>query len=97
VRDLRILVENCFDRLNSVSWLPLEKKSLIFRNASDLLSFQEELLASLESCVDQFTGEMVDNVNLKSECMHFDPSGDCSVCIDYNIPIADVFLTRVIK
>lgn len=50
---------------------------------------------SLEACLDRFTREKGDNVCLKSECMHFDNTGDCSICMDYNVPIADVFLTRV--
>ncbi|KAJ3063621.1 hypothetical protein HK102_008423 [Quaeritorhiza haematococci] len=52
VADLRMLVENCFDRLNAASWLPLEKKYILIRNANDLFKFQQEFLARMEAVME---------------------------------------------
>jgi hypothetical protein len=48
VQDLRMLIENCFDRLRPVSWLPIEQKCQLIRNANDLLCFQADFLTALE-------------------------------------------------
>jgi hypothetical protein len=51
VNDLKMLVENCFDRINAVSWLPLDKKCLLIRNATELFKFQEEFLSHMERVI----------------------------------------------
>ncbi|KAG4104655.1 hypothetical protein H8356DRAFT_41222 [Neocallimastix lanati (nom. inval.)] len=51
VSDLQMLIENCFNPLEAVSWLPLNEKCLIIRNIQELFVFQQEFLEDMEASV----------------------------------------------
>ncbi|RKO88768.1 hypothetical protein BDK51DRAFT_29951 [Blyttiomyces helicus] len=61
VQDLRTLIENCFDRLNAASWLPLEKKYSLMRNANELYKFQQEFLTVVEAAMASFDPSQPEN------------------------------------
>jgi len=51
VSDLQMLIENCFNPLEAVSWLPLNEKCLLIRNIQELFAFQQEFLKEMELSV----------------------------------------------
>jgi len=51
VSDLQMLIENCFNPLEAVSWLPLNEKCLLIRNIQELFAFQQEFLEEMELSV----------------------------------------------
>jgi len=51
VSDLQMLIENCFNPLEAVSWLPLNEKCLLIRNIQELFAFQQEFLEDMETSV----------------------------------------------
>ncbi|OUM62149.1 hypothetical protein PIROE2DRAFT_11649 [Piromyces sp. E2] len=61
VSDLQMLIENCFNPLEAVSWLPLNEKCLLIRNIQELFVFQQEFLEDMESSVKDLKQKLTDN------------------------------------
>jgi hypothetical protein len=61
VSDLQMLIENCFNPLEAVSWLPLNEKCLLIRNIQELFAFQQEFLEDMESSVKDLKEKLNDD------------------------------------
>ncbi|ORX82555.1 hypothetical protein BCR32DRAFT_162897 [Anaeromyces robustus] len=66
VSDLQMLIENCFNPLEAVSWLPLNEKCLLIRNIQELFAFQQDFLKDIEEAVKELKEKMDDNSNDKN-------------------------------
>lgn len=62
VRDLKILVESFFDRINVAAWLPNDKKCDLIRNTSELHLFQHDFLSKLRESFSLSIPEFFENV-----------------------------------
>ncbi|ORX60049.1 hypothetical protein BCR36DRAFT_579489 [Piromyces finnis] len=61
VSDLQMLIENCFNPLEAVSWLPLNEKCLLIRNIQELFAFQQEFLEDMELSVKDLKEKLADD------------------------------------